>query len=295
MALFSNILGKGPKTKLPVVDIRGRFQILGGLTGKGSMATVNRARDSKGGGVVCVKVLNRDKWEQLKRRFERNGLTPPVEGEVCMALRHKNVVRAFEYGLTTNKEMFIVFEFIDGPGFNLMIDTKNPQLVGKRVKLLMQACEALEYVHQQGYVHRDVCPRNMMIDPDGTLKLIDFGLSIPKRKEYFRPGVRTGTAHYMPPELIKRGVTDERVDLFALGVTAFEAITGTLPWPKAENTLTIMNDHINRPPSNPRGIRRDLDERTARVLLKAIEGEPAKRYQCAAEFRDALKTLPADL
>jgi serine/threonine protein kinase len=130
-----------------------------------------------------------------------------------------------------------------------------------------------------------------MVTNDGVLKYIDFGLAIPNRPEFLRPGNRTGTPNYLAPEVIKRITTDHRVDLFALGVTAFEVFTGTLPWEQAQS-LQVLVSHMNSPGKNPRDLRPDLDAATHRFLVKAIERDPNKRFQSAAQFRDALLALP---
>ncbi len=273
----------------PPVDIHKRFELLG-KTGQGSMSTVYRARDRKLGRTVCLKILDRKKTMDFERRFI--GRNKPSEGAICAALRHKNVVRTFEHGVTTAREDFIVFELIEGVGLNYLIDTRGAQLEGNRVNLLAQIADGLEYVHGQRYIHRDICPRNVMVAHDGAVKLIDFGLSIPYTPQFCKPGNRTGTPDYLPPEVIKRVTTDHRVDLFALGVTAYEAITGHLPWERRPDTLQTIMSKMNSPGKNPREYCPDLDDRTVRFLLKSIEREPKDRYQTAAEFREALRSLP---
>jgi len=124
-----------------------------------------------------------------------------------------------------------------------------------------------------------------------VVKLIDFGLTIPYQPLFCRPGNRTGTPNYMAPELIKRHTTDHRVDLFALGVTAYEVFTGALPWEKADSLQTVQA-HINTPGRQPRELRRDLDDATNAFLLKAIARDPRDRFQTAAEFKAALQALP---
>jgi serine/threonine protein kinase len=130
-----------------------------------------------------------------------------------------------------------------------------------------------------------------MVTQDGVLKYIDFGLAIPYTPDFCRPGNRTGTPNYLAPELIKRTTTDHRVDMFALGVTAYELFTGQLPWEKSESLQTLLS-HMNSPGRNPCDFRPEMDADTAAFLLKAVEREPKKRFQDAAEFREALKKLP---
>jgi len=280
-----------PKSKLPIVDVSKRFELLG-RTGQGSMSKVWRARDRNIGRVICLKVLDKLKTAKFAARFP--GLNRPLEGAICSALRHKNIVQTHEYGLTKLGEEFISMELIDGMGLNFLIETRSPHLVGKRVELLRQIADGIEYIHQQGYLHRDICPRNVMVTQEGLVKMIDFGLTVPYRPEFCRPGNRTGTPNYLAPEIIKRISTDHRVDLFALGVTAYELFTGELPWEKALSMQTLQS-HLNSPGKDPRDFVRDLDDSIATFLIKSIEREPRDRFQSAGEFRDALKELPEGL
>jgi serine/threonine protein kinase len=283
----------GPKKKgsgkaLPRIDLRKRFELLG-RTGQGSMSKVWRARDKSLGRIVCLKILDKEKTAKFEARFP--GANKPKEGEICMSLRHKHIVQTFEHGISTEGEPFLVMELIDGLGFNFLIETRSPQLNSNRINFLTQMAEALDYLHRQGYMHRDICPRNVMVTKENLVKLIDFGLTIPERPEFCRPGNRTGTPDYLAPEVIRRVTTDHRVDLFALGVTAYEVYTGTLPWEKAQSMQTLLS-HMNSPGKNPREACPDLDEETAAFLTKAIERDPRERFQTAAAFRDALQELP---
>jgi len=287
-AKLKSLFSRGPRSNLPVIDVAKRFELLG-RTGQGSMSKVWRARDRKLGRVVCLKLLDKAKTAKFEARFP--GLKRPMEGAICMALKHRNVVSTYEYGWTTAKEQYLVMELIEGVGLNFMIETNSRQLQGNRVKLLDQIAEGLAYVHKQSYLHRDICPRNIMVTSEGVVKLIDFGLTVPYRPEFCRPGNRTGTPNYLAPELVRRTTTDHRVDLFALGVTAYEMFSGDLPWEKSESLQTLLS-HMNSPARDPRQHRKDLDAKTAAFLLKSIEREPAKRFQSAEEFREALKGLP---
>jgi serine/threonine protein kinase len=287
VGLFSWFKAK-PKSKLPVVDVRRRFELLN-RTGQGSMSKVWRARDMSLGRTVCLKLLDKEKTAKFELRFV--GLNKPKEGAICTALRHKNIVQTFEYGMTTEGEPYLVMELVDGMGLNFLIETKSPQLPGNRISILAQMADALEYLHDQGFLHRDICPRNVMVTKDGVVKLIDFGLTIPNRPEFCKPGNRTGTPNYLAPEVIRRTSTDHRVDLFALGVTAYELYTMEMPWEKAQSLQTLLS-HMNSAGKDPREHCPKMDKRTAQFLMKAIERDPNQRFQTAAEFREALQGLP---
>jgi serine/threonine protein kinase len=288
LGTLKGLFARKKKIDLKKIDLKKRFDLIG-RTGQGSMSKVWRARDMTYGRVVCVKLLDKAKTAKFEARFL--GINKPLEGAICVQLRHKNVVQTTEYGITTQGEYYLVMEMIDGMGLNYLIETKSPQLEGNRVLLLTQIADALEYLHKQSFLHRDVCPRNVMVTKENLVKLIDFGLTVPNRPEFCRPGNRTGTPNYLAPELIRRVTTDLRVDMFALGVTAYEVYTGKLPWEKTESLATIMS-HMNSSGRDPREIAPGMDDATAAFLRKAIERDPRERFQNCAEFRDALKNLP---
>jgi serine/threonine protein kinase len=287
VGFFSRLFGSGGG-KGPRVDLKKRFDLLG-RTGQGSMSKVWRARDRQIGRTVCLKILDKTKTASFEARFA--GLQRPTEGAICQALRHKNIVQTFDAGISTTGDPFVVMELIDGMGLNFLIETKSRQLEGHRIDFLGQVADGLEYMHEQGYLHRDICPRNIMVTADGVVKIIDFGLTVPDRPEFRKPGNRTGTPNYLAPEIIRRVATDRRVDLFALGVTAYEVFCGQLPWEKTASLQTLLS-HLNSPGKNPREVRPDLDKGTVKFLVKAIERDPALRFQTAAQFRDALQSLP---
>src|SRR5262249_20411163 len=231
VGLFGWLFGKGKSTgakgavkparkkKAKVIDVPKRFDMRR-RSGQGSMSKVWQAYDKDLGRTVCVKLLDKAKTAQFEGRFK--GLDKPTEGEILMALRHKNIVQTFDIGVSKQGEPVLVMEWIEGVGLNFLIETKAPQLEQQNFSYLIQLSEALEYMHTQRYLHRDLCPRNVMITKEGLIKLIDFGLTIPYKPEFCRPGNRTGTADYLSPELIRRQPTDHRVDLVALASTPSE-------------------------------------------------------------------------
>ncbi len=275
-------------SKLQKIDVKKRFDLLNRV-GQGSMSKVWRARDKSMGRTVCLKLLDKDKTAKFEARF--GGLNKPREGDVAVEMRHANIVQTYERGITTQGEPYLVMELIEGLGLNYLIETKSSQLNGNRASILIQLADAIDFFHKRGYMHRDICPRNVMVTKDNVVKLIDFGLSLPIRPEFCRPGNRTGTPHYLAPELIRRVQIDQRVDLFALGVTAYEVYTGMLPWEKAQSLQTLLS-HMNSPGKPPQEARTDLDDETAAFLRKAIARDPSDRFQTAADFAAALKLLP---
>lgn len=293
MGIFSKLFGAkkrdGQRKSVPraqKVAIEKRFTLHNRI-GQGSMSKVWKATDNFSGRSVCLKVLDKDKTALLKRRFI--GMNRPDEGEVAMMLDHPNVVKTFETGTTIFDEEYLVMELIEGVGLNFLIDTKSPKLVGNEARILIEAAEGLHHFHEKGFIHRDICPRNIMMTHEGVVKLIDFGLAVPNTAEFRRPGNRTGSANYMAPELIKRRTTDQRIDLYSMGVTAFETFTGHHPWEEESQSMQSMLKHINNPGRKPQDLKPGLDAEVYRILIKAIDRDPDRRYQTARAFIGDLK------
>jgi serine/threonine protein kinase len=287
LAKLKSLFGsKGPR-----VDLEKRFQTIMRV-GQGSMSKLWKARDFKSGRTVALKVLDmaiiNRQTERMKRAYA--GKLPPNEGEVSVALKHPNVVITYEWGTSTKNEIFLVMEFIEGIGLNFLVETKDPRLAGKRLNFLVQAAEGLAYMHEQKYIHRDLNPRNMMLTPDETLKLIDFGLAVPNTPEFQKPGNRTGSINYMAPELIKRMPINERIDIFSFGVSCYEVLVGRFPWEASESTER-MKQHMNVPPADPRKLNPDIDDELAKLLLRGVAQDPKKRIPSMKDFAEALRSL----
>ena len=283
---LKNFFGSS-KSSTKKVEIAKRFNIRG-QTGQGSMSKVYQAFDNNLGRSVCLKILDKAKTAKFEERFTIQKLIKPSEGVISISLNHLNLVKTYEHGLTTNGEPFVVMEWIDGKGLNFLIETRSTQLNGKRIDYLTQLCEAMEYLHAQKYLHRDLCPRNIMVSNEGIVKLIDFGLAVPYTPEFCRPGNRTGTADYLAPEVIRRMTTDHRLDIFALGVTAFEIFTGELPWERALTSEETLRRHLNTVPRQLTDLKPDIDPVINKIVMRMIEREPKDRYASVRVVRDLI-------
>lgn len=292
MGFFGSIFGGGSgegKKGLKVSDIAKRFE-LSGRTGQGSMSKVYRAYDREIGRHVCLKLLDKLKTQNFEARFK--GLKKPSEGEICLALRHENIVRTYEHGISTKGEPFMVMEWVDGLGLNYLVETKSPQLKGNRINYLNQLCDAVQYMHDNKWLHRDLCPRNVMIDKEGVLKLIDFGLTIPYTPIFTSGGNRTGTGDILAPEIIRRRPIDHRVDLFALGVTAYEVFINQLPWERLPSSEETFRRRLNTQPRQARDLSPNVEPELNELLYKAVAKEAADRFPSAIAFKEALARLP---
>ncbi len=294
VGIFAKLFGGKGGKRLKVVDPAKRWD-LRGRTGQGSMSKVFQAYDREIGRTVCLKLLDKVKTQRFEERFKALGLKKPSEGEICVQLKHPNCVKTYEHGLTTKGDPYLVMEWIEGLGLNYLIETKSPQLAGNRINYLCQLCDAIDYLHDLKFLHRDICPRNVMVTKDeneaGLIKLIDFGLTIPWTPQFTQPGNRTGTVDYLAPEVIKRMATDHRVDLFALGVTAYEVFTGALPWERTPSSEETLRRRINLPPRDVRDVQKGIEEDLARVLMKMIAKDRTERFSSARQFKEALLKL----
>jgi serine/threonine protein kinase len=287
------------KPKVDKVDVRKRFELIGRV-GQGSMSKVWRARDVISGKQVALKVLDKAKTARLERRFV--GMKKPTEGEVAFGLRHPNVVRTIEFGITTDDEQYLVMEFVDGVGLSFLVDRQNERMKKNCLWYVIQLGEGIDYIHRHNWIHRDICPRNVIVSDADQLKVIDFGLVVPNTEAFRAPGNRTGTAQYMAPELIKRQPTDERIDLFSYAVTAFEMFSKQMPWKvEGNDTLESVLQHINSPPKELTKLAPHVDSEVAGIIMKGLERDPRDRWDSARKmvegFRAAgerLKILPVE-
>jgi serine/threonine-protein kinase len=267
------------------VDVASRYEILREAV-SGTMSNFNMARDRETGKIIGLKVLDKAKTDSLEARFK--GLKKPTEGEIAAQFKHPRIVETYYHGMTTNDEQFIVMEFLDGPGLNSLVIGRSKLLDGKRLALARQAAEALEAVHAAGYIHRDVCPRNFVCSKDATsLKLIDFGLTLPAEKEFMLPGNRTGTPNYMAPEVVRRKATDQRLDIFAYGVSMYELFAFDLPWQRGSDGRAAMAHGQSTPPPLKKFYPK-INPTLEAAIHKCMESEPENRFQTITQFLKAI-------
>lgn len=270
------------KDRAQKVDIARRFELLSRV-GQGSMSKVWRAKDAMTGKMLAVKVLDKLKTERFEARFV--GLKKPSEGEISISLQHVNVVKTLEHGMTTTDEPYLVMEFVEGVSLSYLVDVQNEQMQTHCLNYVIQLGEAISYLHRQNWIHRDLCPRNVMVDQDNVVKLIDFGLVVPNTPDFQKPGNRTGTANYMAPELIKRQRTDQRIDIYSFSVTAYEMYARRLPWDvAAQETLETVLQHMNKPPTPIKQLAPNIHPLVAETLMKGLLPNPDQRWQTIDEM-----------
>lgn len=290
MNFFKKLQGmfqKGEK-----LDISQRFEIMREAV-TGTMSNFHMVRDHQSGQVVGLKLLDVEKTLQFEARFK--GLKKPTEGEIAMQLKHPRVVETLEHGVTNKGQQYLVMEFVKGTNLSLLIVNKDPVLEGKRLQIIRQMAEALEAVHRAGFIHRDICPRNFIFNPeDDSVKLIDFGLTVPATKEFMLPGNRTGTPVYMAPEVVRRRPTDQRLDIYAFGVTAYQLLTYAFPWPVTDTTGRGAMSHDAHPPKDILEYRPNLNRALASAVMKCVAPLPEKRYDSMSTFLRAIREAKSE-
>jgi eukaryotic-like serine/threonine-protein kinase len=275
------------RPKFHGIDISQRFDLMSRL-GTGSMSKVWRALDRTTGRQVALKILDREKTMRYEARFTDR--VKPTEGEVATQLEHRHIVRTYEHGRSTAGDQYLVMELVEGLSLAYLVDVQNDVMRTHRLRLFIELGEAIEYLHKQNWIHRDLCPRNVLMDKEYSAKLIDFGLVVPNTKAFQEPGNRTGTANYMAPELIKRQRTDQRIDIFSYAVTGFEMYCRDLPWPSVTGaSLEMVLKRINQKARDIREIVPDLDEQVAATIMKGLEADPRDRWQTISEMLAPLR------
>ncbi len=276
--------------KTPVeglVNLKGRFELLEQM-GLGSMSKVWKADDRQRQQIVALKIIDREMQERINAKFPKD--RRPSEGEVSLSLEHPHIVKTYEFGTSTDNEPFLVMEFVDGVGLQKLIEEKSEALKVNALKWAIQMGEALAYFHAQNYIHRDFCPKNILIARRGGVKLIDFGLAVPNTPPFQAPGNRTGTADYMAPELVKRQRTDQRIDVYSYAVTCYELFVGQRPYPSGKTLETIVKN-LNRPPRDPRELAPELHPEIMAIFMQGLEKRPEDRWQTVQKMTDAFRAL----
>jgi len=278
--------------KIEKADLNLRFDLLTeGLAG--TMSKFHRARDRKHNRTVGLKILDPEKLAVFEARFP--GLKKPSEGQIAKALSHERIVETFEHGVSVKGEHYIVMEYLTGPGLHVLIRQRDERLDGKHLTLIRQMAEAVLAVHEAGYIHRDICPRNFICSDDiESLKLIDFGLSVPDEAPYRQPGNRTGTPMYMAPEIVRRRTTDRRVDIFAFGVTAYELLTYQLPWPDAEATGRGALSHDTVSPVPLSEVRPNINRFLANAVTDCLAPRADDRPRTMDVFLRRIRSVRAE-
>jgi len=262
----------------------GRYQIIEEL-GKGGMGKVYKANDTDIKEKVAIKLI-KPEISTNKKTIER------FQNELKFArkIRHKNVCQMYDL----NREegtYYITMEYVEGENLKNMIRMSRQLGIGTAISVAKQVCEGLAEAHKLGVVHRDLKPSNIMIDREGSVRILDFGIARSlKEKGITGAGVMIGTPEYMSPEQVEAKETDQRSDIYSLGVILYEMVTGKVPF-EGDTPFTIGMKHKGEIPKNPKELNSQIPDDLNRVILRCLEKDNEKRYQSAGELRSELTNI----
>ncbi len=266
--------------------VAGRYRLDRHL-GQGSFAETYLAEDTTLSRPVAIKILRSQfaNDERYALRFER-------EARAAAAVRHVNIVDVFDYG-QDGATLFLVMEWVDGPNLKEFMRGQGQLTPEDATRMMRDVLQGLQAIHEAGIVHRDVKPQNVLVDPNGTGKISDFGIARGARDSGLTDtGMALGTAAYMAPEQARAGDVVPESDLYAAGVILFEMLTGRLPFP-GENPLQVMYQHVNEQPPDPRELNPSIPNGLALVIMKAMAKEPEDRFSTASEMLAAMEQPPS--
>jgi len=249
------------------------------------MATVYRAIDTTTGTQVAIKVPHPEIEcdPALYERFMR-------EGEIGTRLNHPGVMKV--YANSDRSQVYMVMEWVEGRLLRQVLNQEGPKLpIDRAVKLTIGICKALEYIHTNGVVHRDMKPENVMVNDHDEIKLIDFGIAGnagARRLTFGNFSKGMGTPDYISPEQVRSKRGDARSDIYSMGVMLYEMLTGQVPF-TGPNPFAVMNDRLLNYPPPPMTIEPAITPQLQEILYRALEREPKNRYANAREFAHDLE------
>jgi len=260
------------------------------LVGTGGMSSVFRAHDRLLDRKVALKILHQQYSadDDYVERFKR-------EARSVAALSHPNIVTVIDRGEHGDRQ-FIVFEYVAGENLKRMIERRGPAPVPNALELAIQIARGLAFAHQQGLVHRDVKPQNVLLNGDGRAKVTDFGIarSLDVQHGMTQTGTVLGTSDYIAPEQAQGQRVDEHSDVYSLGVVLYELLTSEVPFP-GENFVAVAMRHINEEPPSVLGKRPDVSPRLDEAIRRAMAKQPEDRFPTMDAFCAELEACLAEL
>jgi tetratricopeptide (TPR) repeat protein len=272
-------------TEIPPGTLLGRWEVLY-PRGRGGMATVYVARDAESQELRAVKVMNPGgSADEVERRFRR-------EFRTLSRLQHPNITQVYDWG-THNGRPYFVMELVEGQDLRALVENwmvdPDPERFEVARSVVIQVARALEYVHLRGLVHRDVTPSNVMVLPDGTVKLMDFGVVKESGvTDLTAHGELLGTVAYIAPEQINGERIDARTDLYSLGAVLYLLLTGRRPF-NARTLAGYLDKHLHRPPRPPRELVAAVPRALEDVCLRLLQKDPADRFASASHLLHVLE------
>ncbi len=265
----------------------GRYELLE-IIGVGGMAVVYKAYDNVEARTVAVKILKEEfiSNEEFIRRFKN-------ESKAIAVLSHPNIVKVFDVSFG-EKLQYIVMEYIDGITLKQLIEQQGTLRWKDALYYTVQILRALQHAHDSGIVHRDIKPQNIMVLVDGTIKVTDFGIARFARSEQKTLTDKAiGSVHYISPEQARGDNTDEKSDIYSVGVMLYEMLTGQLPF-QADSAVSVAIMQLQREPDLPTAINGSIPAGLEQITMHAMQKTPSSRYHSASEMLCDLETFKRD-
>jgi HAMP domain-containing protein len=257
------------------------------MLGVGGMGMVFKAVDTELGEVIAIKTLKQELLSEDANALER------FKSEIRLARRisHRNVVRTHDLGEFSGV-YFITMEYVEGTTLKELVKRRGRLPIPVTLTVAKQLCRALEVAHEQGVIHRDIKPQNMVVEPDGVLKVMDFGIArLAKRQSGMtEQGMVVGTPEYMAPEHLMGQEIDARADIYAAGCVIYECLTGTPPL-TAENQFTLVAKLLEETPLTPISQNAEVPQALSDLVMRTLSKKPEDRPQTALQLHDLLAAI----
>ena len=255
----------------------GRYEIQE-IIGVGGMAVVYKAYDNIDDRIVAVKILKEEflQNEEFRRRFKN-------ESKAIAVLSHPNIVKVYDVSFG-DRLQYIVMEYVEGITLKEYIEQQKVINWKEAVHFVTQILRALQHAHDKGIVHRDIKPQNIMLLQNGNIKVTDFGIA-----RFSRSETRTmtesaiGSVHYISPEQARGEITDDKADLYSVGVVLYEMLTGQLPF-QSDSAVSVAIMQLQSDPKSPRELNDQIPVGLEQITMKAMQKDVRDRYQSAAEM-----------
>lgn len=254
-----------------------RYELVEKL-GEGGMATVYKAKCQILNRYVSVKILKREysSDEEFLKKFKR-------EATAVASLSDNNIVNVYDVG-SDGDINYIVMEYVQGKSLKEILNEKGKLTTDQALAIAIQIGKALEHAHKNNIIHRDIKPHNVIVTADGVVKVTDFGIAKSSDSATITNSSKVlGSAHYFSPEQAKGNVVDNRTDIYSLGILLYELVTGRVPF-DAESPVSVALKHIQEPPVPPKELNENIPDALNKLIMKAIEKEPFRRYQNVSDM-----------
>ena len=260
--------------------IASRYEVVG-KAGSGGMADVYKAKDHILGRFVGIKVLKQEFSEDVNfvTKFR-------TEAQSAAGLEHPNIVNIYDVG-SENSMHYIVMEYVEGITLKTYIEKKGRLSFKEAVSIAIQVGRGIEAAHNKHIIHRDIKPQNIIISTEGKVKVTDFGIARVTTANTINADVM-GSVHYSSPEQARNGFVDGKSDIYSLGITLFEMLTGRVPF-NGETTVAIAIKHIQEPLPSPRDYIPEIPLSVEQIVFKCCQKSPDRRYQTMADLVTDLK------